>query len=174
MSFRVEISEEQWLESFSSLEDPRVDYVRLDLTRPAKRPWLADARLRVELIGFWGTEGSAEAVDRGLDEDVDFLCLGGGSGRLDLRRLPLRLMVEEARVGGGDAPPHFGAAWARRLRDWGDCDPDDLEAAARRERIFLVTRDVLPTPELLARVRPFGVVLPPGAGPEVARDLLQE
>lgn len=174
MNIRWEVSESDWLTSFANLDDPPVDYVRLDLGDPSARPWLEEARERIELIGWSGEAGTGLALERALDLDVDFLCFGAGPGELDLRRLPLRLMLEEDLVAADRAPSHFGAAWARRIRDWSTADAPQLSASARRERIFLMATAQLPPADLLAEVQPFAVVAPVGTGADRLRALNRE
>lgn len=169
MNLRWEVSEEQWVEQFADLDESLVHYVRLDLADPAGRPWLDAARDRVEIIGRCPAPATAADLDRALELDVDFLCLGSGPGELDVRRLPLRLMVEDPDPTALDSPLHFGAAWARRLRDFERAATDRLAHAARRERLFLLCADSLPGVDLLERVEPFAVAVPAATGPEVLR-----
>jgi hypothetical protein len=166
MNLRWEVTEADWVDAFLHAAAGSVDYVRIDLEKHAVRPWLDDARATVELVGSCQSEATVPVLERALELDVDFLCLGAGPGELDPRRLPLRLMVEQALDHAPNGPDLAGAVWARRVRGWEEADPARLERLARRERLVLVAARALPSRELLERVQPFAVAAPIGTRPE--------
>lgn len=161
MSIRIEVTEEQWVGGLRA-----ADYVVVDLAAERARPWLAEAVDRVELIGRFAGPADQAVLDHALALDVDFLSIAGVADGFDARRLPLRLLVEQAMAQVGDSPDLFGAAWARRITGWGPGDQEALTALARRERIFLSAPAVLPEDRWLASVAPFAVAAPEGCDPK--------
>jgi hypothetical protein len=166
MNVRWEVTEHQWLEMFAGRTEPSVDYVLLDLADRSKRPWLEEARARVEIVGRAHGTPAAEALDIALDLDVDFLCLSSAGDGFDPRRLPLRLIYEDASVPAASSPELFGAAWARRLTGWEAFDRKTLAGLARRERVILAPARELPSPEWTAVVAPFALGIPDGVSAE--------
>jgi hypothetical protein len=166
MNVRWEVTERQWLESFAGRPELPVDYVLLDLADRSARPWLDEARARVEIIGRAHVVPHPEALDAALDLDVDFLCLSSAGENFEARRLPLRLIYEDSSVEVGSTPELFGAAWARRLTAWEALDRETLAEVARRERIILAPAGDLPSPEWVAAVAPFAAGVPDGASVE--------
>ncbi len=158
MSIRWEVSEKAWLEQFSATRDLAVDYLLLDLDRQVERPWLDEARERVELIGYCANAAGADSLERALELDVDFFCMGADGGGLDAKRLPLRLIIEQQLE--ADAIQSAGAAWARRLHGWEAADRAGLGRLARAGRVFLAGHDRLPDASILQQIGPFAVAVP--------------
>jgi len=158
MRVRWEVSEKAWLEQFSAARDLAVDYLLLDLDQRVERPWLDEARERVELIGYCATAASTDTLERALELDVDFFCMSADGGELDTRRLPLRLIIEQQHE--ADASQPAGAAWARRLRGWEAADRAGLESQARAGRVFLAGHERLPEASILQQIGPFAVAVP--------------
>lgn len=162
MNMRWEVTEEVWLETFADEADPGVDYVLVDLGRDLDRAWLADARERVELVGWSATAATEELLERALSLDVDFFCAVAAGAGLDWKRLPLRLIVEERVVDDRLPADLVGAAWARRIHGWEGLRPERLAHLARRERIILAGAQHLPDAAFLAQTAPFAVSVPRG------------
>lgn len=158
MNVRVEVTEDQWITGLVE-----ADFLVLDLGRDLPRPWLEEARDRVELIGLVPGPADEALLERALDLDVDFLALSSTAPGFDARRLPLRLMVEQPMAGIGETPELFGAAWARRVRDWTVGDEERITSLARQERVFLGVTDTWPDDEWFERVAPFAVAAPEGS-----------
>ena len=157
MKVRWEVTEQQWVETFSG--SSMIDYLVLDLEIQIDRPWLEEARTEVELIGRAPGAIDSAMLDRALELDVDFLCLSAAGEGIDPKRLPLRLIVEEQL---GAPPALVGAAWARRILGWEGANTDTLGELARGERIFLAPPAHFPSAQLLASAGPFAAGVPSG------------
>jgi hypothetical protein len=159
MNIRIEVTEEQWLGGLRE-----ADYLILDLDQAHDRPWMHEARERLELIGRVGDTLDEELLGRALEIDVDFVAAPSLSEALDARRMPLRLILEQAMPGAGEDLALVGTAWARRIHGWSGEDLDRLAGMARAERLILGEPAAWPDTDWAGRVAPFAVAAADGWG----------